>query len=184
MTKKLSIITYPKKAPEKLNWYDVNFSHHNDIFDGLVSSGAIHKIVEVGTFVGFTACHLARKNEIEKVFAVDNWSMNLRGCMFPQKQFISNVIRSNLQDKIIPIKGDSSDVGIIFQKLGIKTDLIYIDARHDYLSVLKDIKAWYPVGSMICGDDYDKPTVKKAIDKLSTIYNRIVRYEDNFWWYE
>lgn len=36
-------------------------------------------------------------------------------------------------------------------------DFVYIDASHDYLSVLDDINAWFPkvkTGGILCGDDY------------------------------
>ena len=48
-------------------------------------------------------------------------------------------------------------------------DIVYIDASHDYLSVLQDIIAWLPkvkIGGYIAGDDYiaGHPGVVKAVD--------------------
>ena len=51
-------------------------------------------------------------------------------------------------------------------------DFAFIDAAHDYESVIEDIKAWAPkvkTGGYICGHDYgveNYPGVKKAVDHL------------------
>lgn len=50
-------------------------------------------------------------------------------------------------------------------------DLVYIDASHDYDSVLRDIIAWLPkvrVGGYLAGDDYidGHPGVKRAVDHV------------------
>jgi hypothetical protein len=50
-------------------------------------------------------------------------------------------------------------------------DIVYLDASHDYDSVKKDIKAWYPKvrkGGILCGDDYISgwPGVVRAVDEF------------------
>jgi predicted O-methyltransferase YrrM len=50
-------------------------------------------------------------------------------------------------------------------------DFVFIDASHEYNSVLADIKAWYPkvkVGGTIAGDDYIAgwPGVIRAVDEF------------------
>lgn len=47
-------------------------------------------------------------------------------------------------------------------------DYVYIDAEHDYKSVLRDITAWYPKvkkGGMIAGHDYGVEGVKNAVEE-------------------
>lgn len=49
-------------------------------------------------------------------------------------------------------------------------DFAFIDAQHDYESVLKDIEAWYPKikeGGLLCGHDYDNnfKGVCRAVDE-------------------
>ena len=51
----------------------------------------------------------------------------------------------------------------------LKADLVYIDASHDYDSVLLDISLWLPRARMaICGDDYDAhwPGVGQAVHEM------------------
>jgi predicted O-methyltransferase YrrM len=48
-------------------------------------------------------------------------------------------------------------------------DLAYIDGDHTYEGVLKDLEVWYPLikkGKVLCGDDYDWPGVRKAIQEF------------------
>ena len=45
-------------------------------------------------------------------------------------------------------------------------DLVFIDAGHDYMSCYNDIKNWFPKvknGGIICGDDFNTPSVEKAV---------------------
>jgi hypothetical protein len=43
-------------------------------------------------------------------------------------------------------------------------DMVWLDAGHDYDSVMADIKAWLPkCKKMICGHDYDHEGVRKAV---------------------
>lgn len=51
---------------------------------------------------------------------------------------------------------------------GFQADLIFIDALHDYESVLEDIRLWWPkvrIGGMLCGHDFNHqwPGVERAV---------------------
>lgn len=63
-------------------------------------------------------------------------------------------------------------------------DIVYIDASHEYESVLADIRAWYPkvkAGGYICGDDYTPgwPGVVQAVN--SVFENRIETVGSQQW---
>jgi hypothetical protein len=50
----------------------------------------------------------------------------------------------------------------------LPADLVFIDARHDYDSVLEDIRLWWPkvrTGGMLCGHDFNHkwPGVERAV---------------------
>lgn len=186
----LDIIKYPNKPSLPLNWCKgSSFSHNDDLLREIIEGGELKTIVEVGTFVGWTACLIAKMPCVEKVYVVDHWKMMIRECRDPQEQFFSNVIHEGLQNKIIPIKGDSGSVGKQFKKLKIKVDLVYIDAHHGYKSVIKDITSWYPVTKIMCGDDYTliskrRSGLIRAVNELAKKYKRKVKNIGNFWWYE
>ena len=61
-------------------------------------------------------------------------------------------------------------------------DFVFIDASHDYDSVLEDIKIWAPKvrkGGLISGHDINDPAVKKAVDEVFKNYKI---GPDNIWY--
>ena len=62
-------------------------------------------------------------------------------------------------------------------------DFVYIDANHDYDSILKDLKAWFPKvknKGILFGDDYNRPYgVSKAVAEFAYENKLIVHFTDN-----
>ncbi len=57
-----------------------------------------------------------------------------------------------------------------------RLDFVYLDARHDYRSVMADLEAWYPLvktGGIIAGHDYKNSFVRKNLVEVK-------RAVDNF----
>jgi len=173
-----------------INWCKgKSFSHHDKIWKKILNTGLVKSVVEVGTFVGYTACLIASHPNVDYVFTIDTWNFSLNRCANPEKQFFLNISShlKNKKHKIIPIKGVSWEVGEAFKKLGIKVDLVYIDANHKKESVRKDLNAWYFVGKYICGDDYTHvghSAVIEEVDKFAKRHNCLVKNIGKFWWYE
>lgn len=152
-------------------------------------------IVEVGSWKGSSAIAIAKyflsKNIFPTIFCIDTWGgstfhreheeyFNMLNCKngFPQlyRQFLSNVIHSNLQENIIPVPHTSHDSARYLKKLGIVCDFCYIDANHEFDEVLQDIKDYYPMvkdGGTVFFDDYDSgwPGVVNAINVFVTEKN-------------
>lgn len=63
-------------------------------------------------------------------------------------------------------------------------DFVFIDAAHDYDSVIEDIKAWMPKvkkGGYICGHDYGCwEGVTKAVDKM---FSGRTGFDTDFTWF-
>jgi hypothetical protein len=62
---------------------------------------------------------------------------------------------------------------------GVQPDLIYIDAAHDFNSVLLDISFathLFP-GATLCGDDADWTEVIKAVETAGVKYNKTLIIE-------
>ena len=57
--------------------------------------------------------------------------------------FLANVIRSGVADVITPFPTTSENAAVTFNQLGIKFDLIYIDAAHEYEPAKRDISLYY-----------------------------------------
>jgi hypothetical protein len=160
-------------------------------------------IVEVGTWKGASAVHMARickkyYTDFEIVCidtflgSVEHWTSvdpNLPASRYRNgrpniyDQFISNVIITKMQENITPFPIDSINGGLVLEKLGIQADLIYIDAGHEYQSVRMDLDLYKnlvrPGGHML-GDDWFHPPIKKAVaDSLGEV---ITKSHDKFLW--
>lgn len=85
--------------------------------------------------------------------------------------FVTNMRASNIQDRVFPVPIDSRQAFIILKKAGVVPDICYIDAAHDYDSVLSDLNGAKDIGSkIICGDDYyyyNSQEIKFAVDDFS-----------------
>lgn len=72
-------------------------------------------------------------------------------------QFLSNMKRRGLEDIVTPFAQSSTNAMRFLWRKGIRFDLIYIDASHEYLDVKSDLQYAWPLlrpGGRMVGDDY------------------------------
>lgn len=120
-------------------------------------------IVEIGSLLGASTINIAKIADDDAVIiAIDPWDqleIHNKSCANIVKndsyiQFLSNVIQSNQQSKIVPFRAKSEDVAKIINR---KVDLLYIDGDHSENGVYTDLTSWYPhlaENGKICGDDW------------------------------
>lgn len=163
-------------------------------------------IIEVGTWKGQSACNMAKAlqdNNIDgKIVCVDTWlgspehwvdkkNQHRWGGLnhkhgYPQLyyQFLANVKRLSLQNYVIPFPNTSDNAFELLNKWGAKAELIYLDAAHEYESVMKDLEHYWRLlrpGGILCGDDYNTfPGVKKAVNEFAKKYDLEVSLESVF----
>lgn len=134
------------------------------------------KIVEVGCWRGRTTRALA-DNAKGKVWAVDTWAGNTEHhaeLAEHSRGWLWNEFRNNtrdLDDKLYICVGFSTSIAQTFAENGMKVDMVFLDAAHDYRSVKADILAWRPLLSnfgLLAGHDYadEWPGVRKAVTEL------------------
>lgn len=152
----------------------------------------IKTVIEVGSWIGASTRHIASLLPNEgKVYAVDHWlgsaehqsgNENWTPAMeHLYQQFLSNVIHSQLTDKIIPMRMSSKEAALA---LKVKPDLVYIDATHETEAVYNDLKIWFPFvkgHGILCGDDWTWPTVAAAVRTFAQENNLRLETDDNFW---
>lgn len=135
----------------------------------------IRDVIEVGSFVGKSTALFALYADM--VYAVDPFVMWEEGRKEAAtavqygddfyEQFLLNMKEAGVLEKIMPIRMTGKEA--IEKVFNTPVDLVYIDAAHDYESVLEDLKMYGPLAKkFICGDDYDVhwPGVMQAVDEI------------------
>ncbi len=161
----------------------------------LFKNNSIITAVEIGSWLGSSTRHIASLLPAHgKLYAIDTWEGSIEhyqnehwSSLLPTlyEQFLSNVIHSNLTEKIVPIRMSSQNAISELALYGQSFDLIYIDAAHDTESVLKDLASYFPLvqnnKGILCGDDWDAESVRIAVLQFSQQHNLTVYGAYNFW---
>jgi len=110
------------------------------------------KIVEVGSSKGRSSVFASRAAACVEgtLFCVDTAQEDVF------KQYKNNIFRFG-SDNVVIARGKSVEVAANWPYGQI--DFLFVDASHDYDSVLKDLKAWVPLlrpGGVVCGDDWNR----------------------------
>ena len=154
-------------------------------------------VVEVGVWKGASVVTMAK--ELKRlqldavVIAIDTWLGSSEHYLWEKflpdldfefgyprlyHKFAANICNQGLQDHVVPLPLDSINGFQLLKAKGIRPDVLHIDAGHDHLSVMADLKAWWPQlnpGGILIGDDYFKkpivgqgkwPDVRQAFDEF------------------
>lgn len=144
-----------------------------DIFEKSIKTTNPSLIIEVGSFVGESAIHMAKLIKDRKrdcvILCVDTWYAGFDHWKGAREKivshfgrpdfyykFIANVISNGVQDVIVPFAMDSIGAARVIQWLGLVPQLIYIDGSHEEGDVLRDYEAYWgllaPKGGMLVDD--------------------------------
>lgn len=192
----------PSKNKNVFGW-----NSYSDIFRKLVEENRPSVVVEVGTWLGASAIHMAKvAKELSlntKMYCVDTWlgaqefwtwaagtperNLKLKNG-YPQVyfDFLSNVVEHGVQDVIVPVPNTSFVGSLVLGSMGVRADLIYIDASHEYVDVKNDIASYMPLlksGGIMFGDDMNGgwPGVMRAVNE--SFGGNLQVYQNNFWIY-
>ncbi len=140
--------------------------------------------VEVGVYQGRSFFHLAHwLKELEKevcLIAVDAWTTQSDGV--PNDNTIFEAFQSRIHRfdyTAMAMRLSSVEAAALFDP-GSLTG-VFIDASHDYDSVVADIAAWCPKiksGGFIGGHDFDRGVVAKAVEQ---IFRPPFKYDREVW---
>ena len=170
---------------------DISGWNSDNVFFERILSSCRHEpklIIEVGSWKGASAIHIGeiikQKGWQTKILCIDTWLGNLsfwiekndptrfeslqlvNGYPSVYRQFLFNVLSSDMQDIIIPFPQTSLIAFKFLKHNNIEADIIYIDASHEFEDVLLDIRKYYSIlcqGGFIFGDDYLWDSVRTAI---------------------
>lgn len=158
------------------------------IFAELITQVRPKLIIEVGTWKGASALHMARCCDQlgldTKIICVDTWLGAyeflddrsgerdlLRQHGYPQIycQFLANAIYRGQEERIYPFPQTSLIAARYFWHHNVRADLIYLDGSHDYHDIAADITHYRGLLSergVLFGDDYDAwPDLRRAVEQ-------------------
>jgi hypothetical protein len=173
----------------------------NRIFESLISKVRPKVIIEVGTWKGQSAITMAeacRTHQLDcAIICVDTWLgseelirkwpeelRRVNGYPTLYYQFLSNVVHRGAQELIVPLAANSVTAAKILRDLGVTADLIYIDADHQFESVLADLTAFSPLlttTGLMFGHDYYFDSVSRAVTTFCNGAGRVHRSQSGFW---
>ncbi|KAK7381961.1 hypothetical protein VNO80_00549 [Phaseolus coccineus] len=174
------------------------------VFENLIRRVRPRTVVEVGTFLGASAIHMAeltRQLDLQtQILCVDDfrgWAgfkerfMNIpmeNGDVWLFYQFLQNVVTFNQTGSVLPVPFSSGSTLMLFCEWGVYADLVEIDAGHDFLSAWADINRGFRIlrpGGVIFGHDYftaaDNRGVRRAVDLFAKVHNLKVNVDGQHW---
>lgn len=149
-------------------------------------------IVEVGSWKGASAIHMASLCQQfgldTRIICIDTWLGSNEHLIGPRPEwrkalqerhgfpqlyytFLANVLRTGHSDRIVPLANTSDHAAIVLSKLGMRPNLIYIDAAHQEEAVFRDLSHYWPLlapGGVLLGDDFVHfPGVRAAATRFA-----------------
>ena len=166
--------SYPAVAPLPFDGF--GWRSDAQVFADVIRETQPTLILEVGTWLGASARHMARLAPQAHIVAIDtflgsewHWLrpeyVDMRETVYPQ--FISNVIHEKLTTQITPLPLDSVNAYHVLRHLGAVADLIYIDGGHTFESVSMDIECYRRLlrpGGIMLLDDAQIDSVRRAAE--------------------
>jgi hypothetical protein len=178
-------------------------------FEKLIAQLRPQMILEVGTWKGASAIHMAKILKklglhSARIVCVDTWlgalefwtnhkdpdryqSLRLKnGYPSVYYTFLANVVLSHQQDVIIPFAAPSSLAARFFRMHGIQFPLVYIDGSHEYEDVYNDLVGFWPCvssGGALFGDDFTPrwPGVIRAVAEFSDKLGAPYTHRGSIW---
>lgn len=180
----------------------------NSVIDRLVAEARPKLIIEVGTWLGGSAAHMAKllqgQGQGGQVLCIDTWlgaaefwdsqqdveryqALGIKqGFPTVFYQFLANILHAGLQDTIVPFPQTANNAAVWLARRKVKAELIYIDGSHEEDDVAADLAHYWELladGGTLFGDDYDAywPGVIIAVNKFATDRGLEVIQEGGFW---
>lgn len=144
-------------------------------------------VIELGAWIGLSTRWIADKAPKATIITIDHWlgsPENANDKLIPvlYDQFISNCW--NYKGRIVPVRASTVKGIQMVKELGLKPDIIYVDAGHDYDSAVRDIRMCLDFGCPLVGDDFNPttwPGVVKAVWEEAITGQRVLQVKASAW---
>ncbi len=193
------------------------WNSNTPIFEEVIRKLRPTTIVEVGAWKGASTAHMAglcKGLGLETViYSVDCWvgPLGVRLAKTPKshipthwtaptfyQQFLYNIHKTGHSDCVVPFQAMSVPAAKVLGDWGVRPELIYEDAAHDFQSTWDELNVYWPLlapGGIMLGDDYrsqkhvyGEMDVGAAVRKFAEVNN--LKYHvtndtrDAQWWIE
>lgn len=157
-----------------------------DTLQMLIDKFQVTSVIEIGSFIGLSACWFAER--VESVTCIDVFDKDMLGSVMRDAMRVAarDEAMDNMYDlflantKAYPnISSYKMDSLKAATELDVTADLVYLDADHSYEGVSADIAAWTPhARKVICGDDNTAqwPSVTRAATEIGA------NTDERIWW--
>ncbi|KAG8363228.1 hypothetical protein BUALT_Bualt19G0000300 [Buddleja alternifolia] len=193
---------FPSEHVRPLLWQEwtKGWGSNAPVFEHLITQVQPKTIIEVGTFLGASATHMAgltKKMGLDtQIICVDDFrgwpgyydeekSMKmLNGDTMLLYQFMQNVVKANATDSIMFLPFSTATALGGMCDWGVYGDLVEIDAAHDFHSAWVDINIAFKLvrpGGVIFGHDYMWEGVRNAVHSFARINGFRVRIDGEHW---
>lgn len=151
----------------------------------LIDKYKAKSVIEIGSFLGLSACWFAER--VDSVVCVDVFNRNMSPAMWKAMTVkASDETLDTMYDLFLAnteaypnITSHKMDSLTAAKTLDVVADLVYIDADHTYEGVTADIEAWTPhARKVVCGDDNTQqwPSVQQAAREYGA------NVDERIWW--
>jgi hypothetical protein len=160
----------------------IESGHRADWLSDVIKDRGYTTGAEIGVARGNTTSVILERNSKLHLHAIDLFGpvpIGLGGRQYRYKDFA--LVTSDFYTKTAPFKDRLTVLRGLSWEMADEVednslDFIFIDADHEYASVIKDIKAWTPKvkdGGMVSGHDHHFEEVLKAITELIPNHKKI-----------
>ena len=161
------------------------------IFGALVKELKPKLVIEVGSWMGQSACNIASTLKSEgladtsALVCVDTWLGSLEHWQDPALKphlqlrhgfptfyytYLSNVANFGVSDVVVPLPMPSSIAALYLKSAKVQADMLYVDGSHEQKDVYNDLEAYWPLvapGGVLFGDDWPWDGVAAAVKAFS-----------------
>ena len=151
--------------------------------------------VEIGSYHGRSTCYMAveiiNSNKSILFDCVDTWmgsEEHQEGAAFEDAtvvqgklyhSFLGNI--APVRHWVLPIRMTSVEASTLYPDVSL--DWVFLDAGHEYGSVVEDITHWLPKvkqGGILSGHDWSHPDIQRALQDVLTL--PVYQHGDACWW--
>jgi len=148
-------------------------------------------VVELGSWLGKSTRFIADHAPAAVIIAIDHWMGSAEHQSQEDTKYLLPILYDTFikscwdyRGRIVPLRMDTISGMETVASHGVSTDLVYIDASHDYDSVRLDLEValrLFPKAQII-GDDWLWPGVRRAVTDVSVASGFTVGSNGNCWW--